>query len=43
MLPKCRVILPHLLRNIVMRTIPLELVLCISNLFKIKVVRDIKL
>ena len=38
MLPSCRVILPHPPRNIVMRAIPLEFVLCINNLFKIKTI-----
>jgi hypothetical protein len=43
MLPSCRVILPHPPRNIVMRAIPLKFMLCINNLFKIKIVQDIKL
>jgi len=43
MLPSCRMILPHPLHNIIMHAILLELVLCINNLFKIKIVRDIKL
>jgi hypothetical protein len=38
MLPSCRVIFPHPPHNIVMRVIPLEFVLCISNLFKIKII-----
>ena len=38
MLPSCRVILPHPPCNIVMCAIPLEFVLCINNLFKIKIV-----
>jgi len=36
MLPSCRLILPHPSCNIIMRAIPLEFVLCINNLFKIK-------
>ena len=36
MLPSCRVSLPHPPRNIGMRVIPLEFVLCINNLVKIK-------
>jgi hypothetical protein len=38
MLPSCRVIFPHPTCNIVMRAIPLEFVLCINNLFKIKII-----
>jgi hypothetical protein len=37
-LPSCRVILSHPPRNIVMRAIPLEFVLYINNLFKIKII-----
>ena len=35
MLPSCRVIFPHPPHNIVMRVVPVEFVLCISNLLKI--------
>jgi len=38
MLPSCRVIFPHSPRNIVMYIVPLEFVLCINNLFKIKII-----
>jgi hypothetical protein len=38
MLPSCHVILPHPSLNIVMRAILLEFVLCINNLFKIKII-----
>ena len=37
-LPSCRVILSHPPRNIVMRAIPLEFVLYINNLLKIKII-----
>ena len=38
MLPSCRVILPHPPLNIVMHAVPFEFVLCINNLFKIKII-----
>jgi hypothetical protein len=38
MLPSCRVIFLHPRHNIVMRAVPVEFVLCISNLFKIKII-----
>ena len=43
MLPNCSVIFPYLPHNIVMRVVPLEFVLCISNLFKIKKIIYLKL
>ena len=43
MLPSCHVTLPHPPHNIVMRAIPLKFVPCINNLFKIKIVSNIKL
>ena len=43
MLPSCRVILPYPPHNIVVRAIPLKFILCINSLFKIKIVKDIKL
>jgi hypothetical protein len=38
MLPSCRIIFSHPRHNIVMRAVPVEFVLCISNLFKIKII-----
>ena len=38
MLPSCRVIFPHPPHNIVKRVVPLEFLLCINNLFKIKII-----
>ena len=38
MLPSCRVIFPHPPHNIVKRAVPLEFLLCINNLFKIKII-----
>jgi hypothetical protein len=38
MLPSCHVIFPHSPHNIIMCAVPLEFVLCISDLFKIKII-----
>ena len=41
MLSSCYVILPYPPHNIVVCAIPLKIVLCINNSFKIKMVQDI--
>ena len=38
MLPSCRMIFSHPPHNIIIRAVPVEFVLCISNLFKIIII-----